>query len=1285
MCTFSQNTLKLIKQSFNGSIAIGMVVLFLSLSINIEAQTSIAQFNFDNDTETGWTFNSGDCSWTIGQPNAGQGYNDIFGQRSYVGNIDPSDDYTADNTIGNVAGQGLGASSKKEGRAAYYNNSNEWIQSPAINCETYINVELEYYRWANFEPGYDYGFIEVSNDGSIWNTVYAPTILQDNSWVKHTINISKYADRQAEVYIRWRSESDGSVFYAGWNIDDVTISGIENTNDYSSTLTRGSVNAPAKISSLVDVNDDKISVANFTITDPGTGDDKATIIDTLRIVSGAFNELKEWNKTIANAYLYNAAEDTRIPAIIGSEELLFRNSSFLTVADGSAKTFTLELYLKAQLPANIDNQQFDFVVDYVNIIENHEGSFISSGEFSTGNSKMVLDIAATQLKFVVEPEALVTVDRDLLPIVNVAATDANGNVDMDYTGTITLNNSGELSMSGTSETTINGVAAFIDCKFTETGGPVELLASHNGSNTISNATSSVSITIDESAINNAVFFDNFDNTNISGWTSGSISGTNAWSKGVPNGGRGYSSSWGTKGYVGNADPTSDYSSDNGTNNVYGQGLSSLSKQEGACGYYNNSEDWLMTPAIDLTNYYNTQLSFARWANMEPYYDSAFVEISVDGSNWLDLGQPYFPSDNRWTKVHIDISTIADRQATVYIRWRTVTDGSIYYSGWNIDDVTVDGILSPVTNWTGTVSSEWHDGGNWSSGMVPNQMSNVYIDAGTPFKPVVTTAAICNEIIIKKNTALLVESSGSLVVYGDVNIETDASDYGAFIDRGNVTIHGNGVVSRFFKEQHWHYLSTPVNVLNTSVIGENVYSYEETLASDDWIEGWVLVENKLMQVGKGYDTYKYTNDVVEIIGDFNTGDVRIDVTYTNGSEVAEHEGWNLIGNPYPSAIDWDAPSGWTKNNVNNAIYIWDEQKQNFVTYISGVGVNGGSRFVPPMQGFFVKASNPGAGYVGMTNDIRIINTESKFKSTADVTECLRIELSNESYSDETIVRFVEGTSMNFDNNYDAFKKFSTNSMIPQVYTKTGKNELLTINSLPSERDYSQEVLFMNIPQSGVYTVSFEGVWDIDHSKTVYLEDTEEDTLIDLRVNEVYEFYSKSSFNSERFIIHVGMPLTIDSFVSNESALNKKDGAVDIEIYGGAQPLVKVEWSTGQISEDISAVAAGEYIVSITDANGDVLVDTVVVGKDYEDITSLNLAEASKVKVYSIDGRVALNIPESTGFVSEVEIFNVDGTLVFESSEQFKAQTVLPVQFDTGLYLVRFKQNNEYAVEKIVINN
>ena len=155
-----------------------------------------------------------------------------------------------------------------------------------------------------------------------------------------------------------------------------------------------------------------------------------------------------------------------------------------------------------------------------------------------------------------------------------------------------------------------------------------------------------------------------------GWTT-----TGQWAWGQPTGSGGSEH--------GNPDPSGGYTG----SNVYGYNLN---------GDYTNgmSETHLTSTAIDCSELTEVSLKFHRWLNVETNtYDHAYVRVSNNGSNWTTLWQNSGQvTDSAWSQQEFDISSVANNQATVYLRWTMgTTDSSWLYSGWNIDDVEIWGL------------------------------------------------------------------------------------------------------------------------------------------------------------------------------------------------------------------------------------------------------------------------------------------------------------------------------------------------------------------------------------------------------------------------------------------------------------------------------------------------------------------------------------------------------------------------------------------------------------------
>jgi len=145
-----------------------------------------------------------------------------------------------------------------------------------------------------------------------------------------------------------------------------------------------------------------------------------------------------------------------------------------------------------------------------------------------------------------------------------------------------------------------------------------------------------------------------------------------WAYGVPQGGGGE---------YGSPDPTSGATGDN----VYGYNLDG--------DYANNlSESHLTTAPIDCTGLTEVTLRFQRWLGVETSeYDHAYLRVSADGTNWTTVweNEDSETADSAWEAQEFDISSVADDEAAVQIRWTMGdTDGGWTYCGWNLDDIEI---------------------------------------------------------------------------------------------------------------------------------------------------------------------------------------------------------------------------------------------------------------------------------------------------------------------------------------------------------------------------------------------------------------------------------------------------------------------------------------------------------------------------------------------------------------------------------------------------------------------
>ncbi|MGE5458612.1 MAG: choice-of-anchor J domain-containing protein, partial [Methanococcaceae archaeon] len=113
------------------------------------------------------------------------------------------------------------------------------------------------------------------------------------------------------------------------------------------------------------------------------------------------------------------------------------------------------------------------------------------------------------------------------------------------------------------------------------------------------------------------------------------------------------------------------------------------------GNYNNYvNDWLISPAISLpSDVTYISLKFFEWFELESDYDYGIVKISEDnGVTWnqIDIRTGF----SEWRETIIDIT--AYKGKNVLFAFNLTSDGSVTYSGWYIDAISIesDGVIGP---------------------------------------------------------------------------------------------------------------------------------------------------------------------------------------------------------------------------------------------------------------------------------------------------------------------------------------------------------------------------------------------------------------------------------------------------------------------------------------------------------------------------------------------------------------------------------------------------------------
>ncbi len=345
--------------------------------------------------------------------------------------------------------------------------------------------------------------------------------------------------------------------------------------------------------------------------------------------------------------------------------------------------------------------------------------------------------------------------------------------------------------------------------------------------------------------------------------------------------------------------------------------------------------------------------------------------------------------------------------------------------------------------------------------------------------------------------------------------------------------------RYISGGIWSYFFSPLTNIPKSKFSSAValYYYNET-APDYWqnhdsygTSGWTNEGNSYLSTNKGYIIYFNNSNVYSLSGgnlffDATNNYKQFSLSYTDSGSGAVNqngvttdwdvfEGWNLIGNPFSCAIDWSKVS---LNNVDDVIYYYDGTSQNYKYYGTGtalnegITVNGGSQFVPANQAFFVKASADGAT-VTIPNSARVHSNSLYLKKnkTLNIADIIKLKVALGKFSDETVIHFNK-KSTELHDNIDAYKFFSYNKKVPQIYSIDDTNTKYSINNLPIKNNLKLKLGFYT-KDAGIYNIIAEKT-DVSNYH-IYLKDKLLNKTINIQNNPSYQFYYKGGTDNDRF--------------------------------------------------------------------------------------------------------------------------------------------------------------------------
>ncbi len=277
----------------------------------------------------------------------------------------------------------------------------------------------------------------------------------------------------------------------------------------------------------------------------------------------------------------------------------------------------------------------------------------------------------------------------------------------------------------------------------------------------------------------------------------------------------------------------------------------------------------------------------------------------------------------------------------------------------------------------------------------------------------------------------------------------------------------------------------------------------------------------MEAGKGYSVYIADNVHPDFVGALNSGTVaQTGLGY--GSLL--NSGWHLLGNPYPSPMDWDLVTAGQRPGMEASISVLQSTGPNSANYVTrnGAGVGTLTNGVLAMaQGYFIRTFAPGTpGSVTLDNSVRPTTyvSPAHYRQANDTRTLVRLSLVQSGKQtiegDETIVYFDETATNGRDIEHDASKMMSTGET-PSLFTKLGGMDL-AINGLGSLTSAETIVpMGVAVGVSGTYKLNTVEMLNIPAGTVVVLRDAVTGTDFDLTQNPTYTFTMDRNFRGQRF--------------------------------------------------------------------------------------------------------------------------------------------------------------------------
>ncbi len=621
---------------------------------------------------------------------------------------------------------------------------------------------------------------------------------------------------------------------------------------------------------------------------------------------------------------------------------------------------------------------------------------------------------------------------------------------------------------------------------------------------------------------------------------------------------------------------------------------------------------------------NTDVTISGSASNEVVVDASAVDadlysqmaktnnLTIEDGIWLEVN-----TDNDKLEVHGNL---------------TIESGALLDLSDGDNTTTSDGHLYLYGNWNNQEGSGGLEGGNGTVHFVGSAPQTITTadPSGDETLPNVDLQndfdlSVSGNLVMTGN--LSVASGKTLDISDDHYLKTD----GNITNNGSIIVHNHGdlvqtddnssisgggtfrmdkttlPLNHYYDYVFW---SSPINsnALTLGSILSNAWRY---YAFDPALQdpaqnpnpGWVArTASDVFVVGNGVAIsapVSYSGGSLDVSfqhasDPFNNGQIDVSVT-VNGTGGQDNDDWNLLGNPYPSALDFDLFAN-DNTNVQGSYYAWTNcagldaqghhQQAGYTSYAVGTGGTAAcsgsgqtlGRYVPSGLGFMIEATS--SGTVSFHNSHRSAGHNDYFINRGLPLNRIWIDLQaeNEGIYSQNLVAFINGATNNRDRLYDARHMLTGSAYL---YTWSDDSVRCVIQGRQAwdgSTRYVQAGIFSTADRPMLLRINrAEGVLD---SIPVFVEDHLLQTVHDLRSGP-YRFTAYAGDDPSRFTFIFGQrSLKAGNTLAGEIMVGSRNGLFRIRSpYPMAEIRVFDMW--GREIRRVNAASVREMLMDLRD--------------------------------------------------------------------------------------------------------